>query len=149
MLKDPLRPTLSSSTALILSVLRIVAGFLFIAHGTQKLLSIPTAFPGGPVEVTSLVGIAGLLELVGGGLLLIGLLTRPVALILSGEMAAAYFMMHAPKGFWPIMNGGELAVIYCFLFLFFVSAGPGPISLDAWLRRQPYVQPQVQKRRAA
>jgi putative oxidoreductase len=116
---------------MLLSLLRIVAAFLFLAHGTQKLFGFPVASPGGPAELLSQMGIAGLLEFVGGGLLLAGLWTRPVAFLLSGEMAFAYFLVHAPQGFWPMLNGGELAALYCFLFLFLAAAGPGPWSLDS------------------
>jgi putative oxidoreductase len=119
----------------LLSVLRIVTGFLFMAHGTQKLFAFPTDAGRAPVDLASLMGVAGVIEFVGGALLLVGLLTRPVAFLLSGEMATAYFMQHAPEGFWPALNGGELAALYCFLFLFFAAAGPGPWSLDARIRR--------------
>jgi putative oxidoreductase len=114
----------------LLSVLRIVAAFLFIAHGTQKLLGFP-APPPGPIELMSRPGIAGLLEIVGGALLMVGLFTRPVAFVLAGEMAFAYFLAHAGQNFWPLLNRGELAVLYCFLFLYFAAAGGGPLSLDA------------------
>jgi putative oxidoreductase len=117
--------------ASMLSVLRLVVGFLFIVHGTQKLFGIPASMPGGPVSVQSLIGAAGVLETIGGTLILLGLLTRPVAFVLAGEMAVAYFMQHAPQGFWPLVNGGEQAVLYCFLFLYFATAGGGPISLDS------------------
>src|SRR5262245_3249801 len=119
--------------ASMLSVLRLVVGFLFIVHGAQKLFGVPAPMPGGPISLQSLMGVAGLLETVGGSLILLGLLTRPVAFVLAGEMAVAYFMQHAPKGFWPLLNGGEPAVLYCFLFLFFSVAGAGPISLDAMI----------------
>jgi putative oxidoreductase len=115
----------------VLSVLRLVTGFLFIVHGTQKLFGVPAPMPGGPADLHSLMGAAGLLETIGGTLMLLGLLTRPVAFVLAGEMAVAYFMQHAPRGFWPLLNGGEPAVLYCFLFLFFSAAGAGPFSLDA------------------
>lgn len=122
----------------VLSVVRIVVAFLFIAHGTQKLFGFPAA-PGGepapPLDLTSQMGVAGILETFGGMLLLAGLFTRPVAFLLCGEMAVAYFTRHAPKSFWPALNGGELAVLYCFLFLFFVAAGAGVWSLDARLSR--------------
>jgi putative oxidoreductase len=109
------------------SVLRIVAAFLFLAHGTQKLLG----FPGGSrFAITSLMGLAGLIETAGGALMLAGLFTRVTAFILSGEMAYAYFTTHMPRGTWPINNGGELAVLYCFLWLFFSAAGAGPLSVD-------------------
>jgi putative oxidoreductase len=119
----------------LLSILRIVAGFLFMAHGTQKWLGLPTPFS---MQVTlwSPGGLAGVLELVGGGLLLVGLFTRLVAFILSGLMAAAYFMAHAPQGFWPIVNHGELAALYSFLFLYFAAVGGGTWSLDRMLRGQ-------------
>lgn len=116
------------------SVLRVVGGFLFIAHGTQKLFGAPVAEPRAAVELLSLIGVAGVLEAFGGFLLLLGLFTRPVAFLLAGEMAVAYFRSHLPQGFWPILNGGELAVLYCFLFLYFAAVGGGRWSLDA-LRR--------------
>ena len=114
------------------SILRIVTAFLFIQHGTQKMFGFPAAQQG-PFELASLMGAAGTLEVVGGLLLLIGLFTRPVAFILSGEMAFAYFMVHAPQSFWPMLNGGELAVQWSFLFLFFAVAGGGAWSLDNYL----------------
>ena len=115
------------------SVLRIVAAFLFTQVGTAKLFAFPAAIMpgGGAAPLTSLAGIAGLLESVGGPLLLLGLFTRPVAFILSGEMAVAYFYGHAPHGFWPVLNQGAPAVFYCFLFLYLSAAGAGPWSLDA------------------
>ena len=119
----------------LLSVLRIVTGFLFIAHGTQKWFSFP-APPQRPVELMSQAGVAGALEVVGGALFIIGLFTRPVAFILSGLMAFAYFLAHAPQGFWPLLNRGELAALYCFVFLYFSAAGAGPWSLDDGLRRR-------------
>jgi putative oxidoreductase len=115
----------------LLSLLRIVAAFLFIAHGTQKLFAWPIAEPREPAALLSMPGVAGVLEVFGGLLLLLGLFTRPIAFILSGEMAVAYFTAHAPQGFWPILNRGELAALYCFLFLYLAAAGPGPWSLDA------------------
>lgn len=111
----------------VLSVLRMIAAFTFIAHGTQKLF----AFPLGPrAALASQMGVAGIIETAGGALMLLGLFTRPVALVLAGEMAYAYFTAHAPRGTWPIQNGGELAVLYCFIWLYIAAAGPGPISLD-------------------
>jgi putative oxidoreductase len=120
------------------SVLRIVAALLFVEHGTAKLLAFPAAVMpgGGTVALASLPGVAGLLELVGGTLLLLGLFTRPVAFVLSGEMAVAYFTSHAPNGFWPALNHGELAIVYCFLWLYFSAAGAGPWSLDDAFRRR-------------
>ena len=116
------------------SVLRIVAAFLFMLHGTQKWLSFPVPRPS-PTVLWSLGGVAGLLELVGGFLLLLGLFTRPVAFLLSGLMAFAYFIAHAPRDFWPIVNGGELAALYCFVFFYLAAAGGGPWSLDRLRRR--------------
>lgn len=119
------------------SILRIVAAFLFLQFGTAKLFAWPGAMlpDGGTFPLMTKIGIAGLLEAFGGGLLLVGLFTRPVAFVLSGEMAFAYFLEHAPKGFWTAFNAGTEAVIFCFLWLYFVFAGPGPWSLDAMLRR--------------
>jgi putative oxidoreductase len=116
-----------------LSILRIVAALLFFEHGTAKLLGFP-ASPHAP-EFLSLSWFAGVLELIGGALLILGLFTRWVAFILSGEMAFAYWMAHAPKSFYPLANGGDAAILFCFLFLYFVFAGPGPWSLDAILRK--------------
>jgi putative oxidoreductase len=113
-----------------LSVLRIITGFLFLQHGSQKLFGFPSAPPGGQPPLASLYGVAGLFEFIGGILIMIGLLTRPVAFLLSGQMAVAYFTAHAPQGFWPSKNQGEASVFFCFAFLYFVFAGPGPLSLD-------------------
>jgi len=117
----------------LLSVLRIVAAFLFMQFGTAKLVAFPAAIMpgGGTAPIGSLPGIAGLLESVGGVLLLAGLFTRPVAFILSGEMAVAYFIGHAPHGFWPVLNQGHPAVLFCFVWLYLSAAGAGPWSLDA------------------
>jgi len=117
----------------LLSVLRIVAAFLFIQFGTAKLVAFPAAIMpgGGTAPIGSLPGIAGLLESVGGVLLLAGLFTRPVAFILSGEMAVAYFIGHAPHGFWPVLNQGHPAILFCFVWLYLSAAGAGPWSLDA------------------
>lgn len=112
-----------------LSVLRIVAALIFMAHGTQKLLGFP-ASDFSPAAF-SLPWIAGVLELFGGALLVVGLFTRPVAFVLSGLMACAYWMAHAPQNFFPTVNGGDAAILYCFVFLYIVFAGPGPWSLDA------------------
>jgi putative oxidoreductase len=113
----------------LLSVLRIAAALLFMQHGTQKLLGFPPSGRPGP-ELFSLLGLAGVLELFGGLLLLLGLFTRPVAFILSGQMAFAYWMAHAPRGFYPILNAGELAALYCFVFLYLAAAGGGEWSFD-------------------
>lgn len=117
-------------TPRLLGILRIIAGFLYLQHGTAKLFGAPHVAMFDGLQVLSLMGVAGILELVGGALLLLGLFTRPVAFILSGQMAAAYFMAHAPQGFLPILNGGELAVLYSFIFLYFAAAGGGAFSLD-------------------
>jgi putative oxidoreductase len=119
---------------LLLSVLRIVAAFLFAAHGGQKVFGFPAALPH-PVPLRSLLGAAGVIETIGGVLMLVGLFTRPVAFLLAGEMAVAYFIGHRPVNFWPIVNRGELALLFCFVWLYVSAAGPGPISLDALLRR--------------
>lgn len=119
----------------LLSVLRIATAYLFVQYGTTKLLAFPGPImpDGGTAPLASLAGVAGLLELVGGALLLVGLFTRPVAFVLSGEMAVAYFYGHVPMGTWysPVLNMGAPAVVYCFLWLYFSAAGGGPWSLDA------------------
>lgn len=122
------------------SVLRVVAALLFIEPGSAKLFAFPVAIMpgGGTAAAFSLPWIAGVLEVFGGLLLLVGLLTRPVAFLLSGEMAVAYFKGHAPHGFWPIVNHGELAIIFCFLWLYFAAAGPGAWSLDAVRHRETW-----------
>jgi len=122
----------------LLSILRIVLAFLFIQVGSAKWFAFPAAVMpgGGTAPVGSLPWFAGVIEVVGGTLILFGLFTRPVAFILAGEMAFAYFMGHAGHGFWPVLNQGALAVIYCFLFLYYSAAGPGPWSLDALLARR-------------
>lgn len=116
-----------------LAVLRIVAGFLFLQHGTAKLFHMPHVAQFDQLPAVSLIGFAGMLEIVGGLLVLVGLFTRPAAFILCGEMAVAYFMAHAPQGhfFTPSLNQGEEAVLYCFVFLFLAVAGAGAWSLDA------------------
>ncbi|MES5098866.1 DoxX family protein [Agrobacterium sp. BA1120] len=111
-----------------LAVLRIVAALLFIEHGTQKLFGFPAAQMEGSLPPLLLV--AALLELIGGVLILIGLFTRPVAFLLSGQMAVAYFMAHAPKSVFPVLNGGDAAILFCFIFLYLVAAGPGAFSID-------------------
>ena len=114
-----------------LSVLRIMSALIFMEHGTQKLLGFPPSDGPGP-SLTSLGGIAGIFELFGGALLVVGLFTRPVAFVLSGVMAFAYFIAHAPQNFFPVNNGGDAAILYCFVFLYFVFAGGGVWSIDAW-----------------
>ncbi len=126
---------LATCTPYLLSMLRIVAAFMFMLHGTQKWLGFPVPRPN-PTMLWSLSGVAGAMELVGGFLLLLGLYTRPVAFLLSGLMAFAYFIAHAPTDFWPIVNRGELAALYCFVFLYLSAAGGGPWSLDNVLRRR-------------
>ena len=111
------------------SILRIMAALLFLAHGSAKLLGFPASDMSPPAM--SLPWIAGVLELFGGTLLALGLFTRPVAFLLSGQMAVAYFLAHAPESFFPLLNGGDAAVLYCFVFLYLFFAGPGPWSLDA------------------
>jgi putative oxidoreductase len=119
------------------SILRIVAAFLFMQFGTAKLWAFPAAvLPGGVTAAAlTLPWCAAVLETFGGGLLLVGLLTRPVAFLVSGEMAFAYFLAHAPKGFWPLLNEGHPAVLFCFVWLYLSAAGAGPWSVDAALGR--------------
>lgn len=120
------------------SVLRIVVGFLFMQHGLQKILGLLGGMggSGGTAHFISWTWAAGFLEVVGGPLMILGLFTTPVAFILCGEMAVAYFWMHFPHGFWPAVNHGELAVIYCFVFLYLFAAGPGPLSADYLVRKK-------------
>jgi putative oxidoreductase len=120
----------------VLSILRIFTGLELLEHGTGKILGFPVVPNWAHVQITSLTGLGGLIELVGGILFTIGLFTRPVAFILSGFTAVAYFMAHAGKGFYPVLNGGELAALYCFVFLYFVFAGAGPWSVDAVIGRK-------------
>lgn len=111
----------------ILGLFRIVFGLLFVGHGVSKFFGLPPF----PMPLNPMLTAAGVLELVGGALIAIGLLTRPVAFLLSGQMAVAYFLVHAPQGFLPLANGGEAAILYCFAFLYLAAAGPGPWSVDA------------------
>ena len=127
---------LSRWAPLVLSLLRIITGLLFLEHGTMKLFDFPIAQPGAPDSLPPLLMTAAILELVGGALITLGLFTRPVAFILSGQMAVAYFMAHAPRGFWPAVNQGETAILYCFIFFYLVFAGPGSISADAMFRKR-------------
>lgn len=117
----------------ILSILRILAAASFLTHGTMKLFGWPAAMGDGPLPPLMLT--AGILEVVGGALLIIGLFSRPVAFILSGMMAVAYFMAHAGQGFFPVLNQGEAAMLFCWIFLYIAAAGPGPISVDAQMGR--------------
>jgi putative oxidoreductase len=127
----------------LLSVLRIVAAFLFLQFGTAKLFGFPAPImpDGGTAPINSLAGIASALEAFGGPLMLVGLFTRPVAFLLSGEMAVAYFIGHAPQGFWTVLNQGTPAVLFCFLWLYFSAAGAGPWSLDALRARLRHSSP--------
>jgi len=109
------------------AAMRFVTGFLFVFHGLQKVFGM---YGGTQQGLTTLPGVAGIIELVGGTLVALGLFTVPVAFICSGEMAVAYFMAHQPRGLWPVQNGGELAALYCFVFLFIFTRGAGPLSLD-------------------
>src|SRR6185312_4162511 len=113
------------------SILRIYTGLSLLQHGTGKILGFPKVPGFAHIQIGTLAGAGGLIELIGGMLFLLGLFTRQVAFILSGFTAVAYFMVHAPRGFYPVLNGGELAALYCFVFLYFVFAGAGPWSLDA------------------
>jgi putative oxidoreductase len=112
-----------------LSLLRIVIGLLFLEHGTSKYLSLPVTQMTG-ASPTTLSGFNGLIEIIGGVLIVLGLFTRPVAFVLAGDMAVAYFLAHAPREFYPLLNGGELAIVYCFVFLYIAAAGAGPLSID-------------------
>jgi putative oxidoreductase len=118
------------------SVLRIVAALLFMQHGSAKLLHVPDQAMFAHLHLASLMGVQGVIELIGGGLLALGLFSRPVAFILSGDMAVAFFMAHFPKTWVPILNGGDLAVLFCFTFLYLWAAGPGPWSLDALIHQR-------------
>jgi putative oxidoreductase len=126
--------TLQSWAPCVLSILRVVAALLFFEHGSAKLLGFPPS--NFSPEVMTLPWIAGVLEIVGGALLVVGLFTRPTAFVLSGLMAAAYWIAHAPKSPFPLLNGGDAAILFCFVFLYFVFAGGGSWSLDALLRRK-------------
>ena len=118
-----------------LSVLRIITGLMIIEHGMAKLLGWPVVAAFAQLKLFSLLGLAGTIELVGGALLIIGLFTQPVAFIIAGEMAVAYFMVHAPRSFFPLINGGSLAIIYCFACLYLSTAGGGPWSVDATMKK--------------
>ncbi len=118
------------------SLVRMVTGLVFMSFGSMKLFNVPTSgIPGFPVKLASQLGVAGTLEVFGGMLIVVGLFTRPVAFILSGEMAVAYFQGHAPKSFWPPINQGTPAIMYCFWFFYLTFAGAGPWSLDALIAR--------------
>ncbi len=129
------------------SILRIASAFTFMLHGTMKLFAFPAALgPGGmTVHMISQLGLAGILEAFGGLLMLLGLFARPVAFILAGEMAVAFFQVHFPRGFWPVLSGGELAFLYCFIWLYISTEGPGPWSLDSLIQRRHRSVRQVMK----
>jgi len=118
----------------LLSLLRIAAAIMFMLAGIKKLFNFPAGSPAGSgaVKLLSQLGAAGVLETCGGALLALGLFTRPVAFLLSGEMAVAYFQVHFPRSVWPSLNGGMAAALFCFIWLYLSAAGPGPWSLDAW-----------------
>ena len=131
-----LTPSPSVWTPRMLAAYRIVAGVLFFFGGTMKLFGYPESpVPMPPLDLTSQVGVGGLLELVGGAAIVLGLLVRPVSFVLAGMMAVAYFQFHAPQGFWPTQNGGVSAMMYCFFFLYLMFAGAGPWSVDAKIAR--------------
>jgi putative oxidoreductase len=123
----------------VLSLLRIIVGLLFLEHGTQKLLGFPP--PLNPAPLSTLLVIQGWIELVGGGLVALGLFTRAAAFVLSGDMAVAYFMVFLPRSFFPAFSGGDLAILYCFVFFFLIFAGGGPWSVDALLGRDAAREP--------
>src|ERR1700761_528436 len=127
--------TLTAWAPRALSVLRIISGLMIIQHGMAKLLGFPVVPQFANLNPMSLIGAAGFIELIGGALLIIGFLTQPAALILSGEMGFAYFMAPAPKSFFPLINGGTLAIMFCFTFLYLSPAGAGPWSVDAAMKR--------------
>ncbi len=120
----------------LLGILRIVAGVLFLAHGLVKLFGFPPGAQPGPQELMTLLGVGGVIELVAGALIALGLFTRPAAFVAAGEMAVAYWMFHAPQSFYPVVNQGDAAILYCFLFLYLAAAGPGAFSLDGARRRR-------------
>jgi len=128
--------TLTAWAPRALSVLRIYTGVLLLEHGTAKILGFPAVSSFANVQMNSLTGASGLIELIGGALFTVGLFTRPVAFILSGFAAVAYFLVSAPKGFYPILNNGELPSLFSFVFIYFVFSGPGPWSLDATTGRR-------------
>jgi len=129
----------ASWTPQMLAVLRIMTALLFIEHGTAKLFGFPADPNVANVQLFSLIGLAGVLEVVGGFLILIGFCTRPVAFLLAGFMTVAYFMAHAPKSFYPLLNMGDSAILYCFIFLYLMVAGPGSWSIDSLKSPEPVI----------
>jgi putative oxidoreductase len=123
-------------TPRVLSLLRIIAALLFMEHGLMKVFHFPAPQPGAPDPLPPILLAAAWLEIVGGALLTLGLFARPVAFVLSGQMAVAYFLAHFSQGFWPALNGGEAAILFCFVFLYLAFAGPGEWSVDAQLRKR-------------
>jgi putative oxidoreductase len=133
---DKINKTLAAGEPFVLSIFRIITGLLLFQYGVAKLLKFPVVPPFDKVEALSLFGVAGMFELVLGGLLILGLFTRWAAFVLCGEMAFAYFLGHFPKGFIPLLNGGSLAILFCFACLYLACAGGGPWSLDAVMRKK-------------
>ena len=129
-------PDLETWSPRVLAAVRIITALLFIEHGLMKLVGFPAAVPGLPTPLPAILVAAALIEIVGGALLAVGLFTRITAFICSGEMAVAYFMFHAPQSFWPAVNNGDAAILYCFVFLYLAFAGGGAWSLDARLPSQ-------------
>ena len=129
-------PNLAAWSPRVLSILRIITALLFMQHGLMKLFDFPGPQPGVPDPLPPMLVAAAWIEVVGGGLIALGLFTRAAAFLCSGQMAVAYFMAHGSQGFWPSLNGGELAIMFCFVFLYLVFAGPGPWSLDAIVRKR-------------
>lgn len=126
--------SLNPFAPLALGLLRIVAGLLFLSHGLVKLFGFPPGAHPGPQPLFTLFGVGGVIEFAAGALIALGLFTRPAAFVASGEMAVAYWMFHAPSGFFPAANGGDAAILYCFFFLYLVAAGPGALALDNQIR---------------
>lgn len=123
-------PFTSGLSSYALAALRIIAGLLFLLHGTQKLFGFPAATPMGTPPIFSLLWIGAIIEIVGGALIALGFYARIAAFFTAGEMAVAYFMFHAPRGFYPLLNGGELSVLFCFVFLYIAATGPGAFAIN-------------------